>query len=354
MSPAAGPSTTHRRGGIEDAADALWEAPSVVCATHERSDGDALSAIALALACRTMGKEAAALHDFPPTYDWLLQSSGPWLSVPSVAPGAFVVTLDTAHYARIAWPKEVGERVQGLVAAHGSEALVPLSAYDDIVPVALVIDHHVTNRAYGLLNWIEPERSAVAEMVCDLLLELERRAGCRLVDGDVARLLFVGLVTSTAWFQQDTGDHTWETALLLDRRGRFDKAALAAGLDHMSLAHYRLTGELRQAVRVDDRVAHAYIDRATLERYGVTSVEAAAFVDDLEKVGADITLLFVEMEAGGVRVRLRSPRFPMHTLAQQFGGGGHERASGTVVAGRDEADGLVMAAREMVRVGPGA
>jgi nanoRNase/pAp phosphatase (c-di-AMP/oligoRNAs hydrolase) len=342
---------THRSGGLEEAADVLSTASSLVLATHERSDGDALAAVALAVALRRLGKTTAVLHDFPPSWDWLLEPSGPWPAVAAIPPEAVVVTLDTAHYARVAWPPDLGAQVQALVDRYGREAAVPLPAYDAIRPVDLVIDHHITNRAYGLLNWIEPARSAVAEMATDLLLELERRTGRRLVDGEAARLLFVGLVSSTNWFREDTGDHTWETARLLDARGRFDKAQLAARLDRVTLNAYRFSGLVRQAMRLEDGVAYAYIARGDLDAHGVSDVEAAALIDDVVRLDAEIALLFVEMRTGGVRVRLRSARHPMHELAARFGGGGHERAAGTVLAARADADRLVEEAQRMVRAG---
>jgi nanoRNase/pAp phosphatase (c-di-AMP/oligoRNAs hydrolase) len=338
----------HQSVGKIEAAAALSEAPRVACLTHERSDGDALSALALAAVLEDLGKTVRVFHEFPPEYDWVVPPR--WMTVPDrLDADLFLVTLDTAHYARVAWPQAERAQVRTVTARYPLERDVPLEDYDSIRPVDLVIDHHATNRGYGRLNWIEPERSAVAEMVLDLVLVWEEMTGRDLLSPQVATWLMVGLVTSTHWFQRDTGPSTWRAAALLDARGQLDKAHIARRLESRSLAHFRLAGILRQETAVEEGVAWVHIRRETLKQYGVSSSEAAEFVEDLMVLPAEVCLLFVDLEHGGIRVRLRSHRIPVHELAAAFGGGGHERASGTVLRSAAAMEELVAAAEALVR-----
>jgi phosphoesterase RecJ-like protein len=342
----------HRQVTLAEAAEALLEARRIASVTHERSDGDGLAALALASVLKKLGKEVQVFLDLPAELAWVLPSDPGLAPASRLAADAFVVSADVANYPRIAWPEPERSRIRAVQSEYPTEHAVPLERYDAIRPVDLVIDHHATNRAFGLMNWLEPDRSAVAEMVLELVLELERRTGrTDLIDADVGLWLMVGLVTSTAWFQRDTGPYTWRAAELLDQRGRLDKEAIAERLQAESPGYFRLVGELRQATLLQEEVAHVYVDRVLLDRYQVTSSEAANFVETLLALPAAICLLFVEMEDGRIRVRLRSRSAPVHLLAQEFGGGGHERSSGTVLGSRDEASRLVAAAQRMVRAG---
>jgi nanoRNase/pAp phosphatase (c-di-AMP/oligoRNAs hydrolase) len=245
--------------------------------------------------------------------------------------------------------------VDDLVRQAGREKAVPLSVWDAVRPVDLVIDHHATNRGYGRLNWIEPERSAVSEMVLDLLRLWEDRTGTALVDQQAATWLFVGLATSTDWFTRDTGDHTWEAARFLDARGRLDKAAIASKLNTRSPGYFRLSGALRGRATVIGGVARVAVAREDLERFGVAPADAAEFIDELRALPAAIYLVFVDLGAEGIRVRLRSDVLPVHRLAQAFGGGGHERAAGAVLPDAAAVAALITAAEAAVREAePGA
>ena len=223
---------------------------------------------------------------------------------------------------------------------------------DALRPVTLVLDHHGTNRGYGRWNWIEPERSAVAEMMLELVLVLQERTGRDdLLDAETARWLMVGLVTSTDWFRHHTGARTWQAAAFLDRIEGVDKTAFADGLMRVSLNYFRMAGALRMRTRVRRGVASATIPRALLRAYNVTDSEAARYIEEMTVVPASVYVLAIELADDSIRVRLRSRGMAVDDLAARFGGGGHETASGTVVGSWTDVRRLVRAAEQAATVG---
>lgn len=336
----------HRAATIETAARILLEAPRVAVMSHVRTDGDGLTAWALAAVLHKLSKAVQVFVDVPSELTWLAPAEGVLSPARALHPEAGVVTVDCANYVRNAWPEPERQRIAALVTAYGGESQVPLDRFDAVRPVTLAIDHHITNRGYGLWNWLDPERSSVAEMVLELIQVLQEQTGRDdLADEQVAQWLMVGLVTSTDWFRHDTDSRTWRAVEWLERIGRVDKERLAHQLDAVSVDYFHLSGALRRLTHVQDGVASAMVPRRLLDHYGVSDSEAARFIDELTTLRADVYLLFLELADGTIRVRLRGRGLEVHHLAARFGGGGHERASGAVVKDWAEARRLLRAAR---------
>ncbi len=84
----------------------------------------------------------------------------------------------------------------------------------------------------------------------------------------------------------------------------------------------------------DDRLVHAYLSQALLEKSGARLEEADGIIDMLNSVdGLELALFFKEIEPNKLtKVSIRSRgRANANLLASKFGGGGHERAAGVEV-----------------------
>ena len=88
------------------------------------------------------------------------------------------------------------------------------------------------------------------------------------------------------------------------------------------------------------------------EALGATAEDAEGMVDVPRSiVGNNVALLFSKATTGAIKISFRSSgRFNVNQLAQQFGGGGHMKASGAMVEGPLEGaiEKVLMAAREMI------
>jgi phosphoesterase RecJ-like protein len=116
-----------------------------------------------------------------------------------------------------------------------------------------------------------------------------------------------------------------------------------------------LWGEVAQQVQVDasGRLAWTWLTEEMLKRHGVHPEDTQEFADiPRMQDGVEVGVLFREAAPGtGVRVSLRSNRVPVLSVAERFGGGGHELACGCELVGTlEEAKRQVLdALREVIR-----
>ena len=147
--------------------------------SHVNPDGDGLgSGLALAHALRGLGKQVAVVHrGSMPAPLTCLPHAG-LLKPPTVlrARGwtdACLIALDCADLERT--------------------GLFP----DGRIPSRIInIDHHVTNRQFGLINWVEAEASATGALIYRLL----RAMGVHLTPA-ISTCLYVTLLTETGGFR---------------------------------------------------------------------------------------------------------------------------------------------------------
>ena len=87
----------------------------------------------------------------------------------------------------------------------------------------------------------------------------------------------------------------------------------------------------------ENGVAYIKISLKTRDRFALTSEQASETVYMLESIkGSLIWLAFIDYEDGSTRVRLRSRFVHIHHIAEKYGGGGHECASGATLHGRKQ------------------
>ena len=93
-----------------------------------------------------------------------------------------------------------------------------------------------------------------------------------------------------------------------------------------------------------------------MEKYGLRSEELEGIVEHPRSIaGTRLALFFRDLGHGKVKVSFRSTvDVDVNAFAKQFGGGGHARASGALIAGgMDEVrDRVVAAAREFLAMHP--
>ncbi len=306
--------------GMSDAdrsavADALSRAERVTLVMHVLPDGDTTgSALGLAAVLAGQGKAVTVLGPEPvlSTYRFLpgaeAVAGGP-LSQGGRAPRANVaVTLDCGHPDR----------------CFGAPAL------RELAPLLVNIDHHRSNPRFGDLNWVEPDRAAVGDMIVDLC----DAAGWP-VPRDAALCLYVSLVADTEGLRFGCHDSRGlETAARLVRTG-LDPDRIARRLwEHQSWARARLAGWMWSHVEHDPsrRVVWVRLPAQVQRELGARPEDAEGLISGLRALeGVQLALFFREEESGVVKVSLRSrPPFAAGRMAERLGGGGHEHAAGIV------------------------
>jgi len=292
--------------------------------THINPDGDGLgSEAAVALWLTARGKQVAILNDSPvPDYfDFLTRHVPMETFEPAIADRRFTeadafIVLDTSNKQRIG-------------------RLAPLLDQFPI-PVA-VVDHHVTHaRGFGQVNVIEAEASATGEIVFDLIRESEAP-----ITHDIAEALYVALMTDTGSFRfSNTDTHAHHMAAELLRHGLDPQRLHAMVHNRASAGRLRFFGEVLSKLEVQQDGKLVILEAAPEQftKHGLVGADTDGLVDFPRTIaGAEVVVLFSEVEPGKVKVSMRSTgRVSIDALAGSLGGGGHAHAAGVLLRGTRE------------------
>ena len=303
----------------DEIVERLRSARRVLTICHENPEADALgSALAVALLVEAHGGVATPvcadpmppMYKFLPGMDRFRQEPDPALDYDLLVVG------DCGELERIG---PVLESHRGLF---------------ERVPI-LDIDHHLSNRRFGAVDWVDPDSSATCEMVTLLAwrLSVPLDAG----EGMLASALTAGIVMDTANFQHpNTTPRTLVVAAALREAGApFSEIArrLYRTKPNSQLVLFgRVLARMESAC--DGRVVWSTLELADLAAAGAGSEQAEGLVDLLSQAEeAEVAILFKEANgATRVSIRTRSGGVDATVLTGTFGGGGHARAAGATVA----------------------
>ena len=311
---------------LEDVLRQIERRDSFVLTSHARPDGDAIgSALACCQVLRAMGKQAdVVLHDAVP---------------------------------RIYRPLPFADQVVQANRLNGSYQAAIILECDSLLRTRLEgledrflinIDHHASGRPFADVNWIDPHAVATAEMV----FRLGREAGVPL-SPEIATCLYTALMTDTGSFMfQGTNEHTFALARELTLAGA-DPSHCARNIYFAhSGAKMRLLGEALRNLNQEGHLVWIWVTQEQMERCGAKEEDCEGLVNyALSIADAEVAVFFRELPDGRFRVSLRSKgKVNVAKLAERFGGGGHECASGCAVKGP-----LQAAVSEILsQLGPGA
>jgi bifunctional oligoribonuclease and PAP phosphatase NrnA len=277
--------------------------------SHARPDGDAVGSV---LACceilRQMGKSAdVILHDGIPV---------------------------------IYQPLPFAERVLKGEAINGLYEAAILLECDSVQRTRLAglerhflinIDHHMSGRPFANINWIDPSACATAELV----YRLAREAGVR-VTPEIATCLYTAVLTDTGAFCfAGTNQRTFALAQELVTCGA-DPVRVAQNVYFSNPeSKMLLLGAALSNLHRDGALAWMNISNGDMQRAGAIEEDCEGLVNyALSIAGVEVAVFFRELPEGRFRVSLRSKgAVDVSRIAAQFGGGGHECASGCSVEG---------------------
>lgn len=210
------------------------------------------------------------------------------------------------------------------------------------------IDHHIDVKPYGDLSWVEEERSSLCEMIADFWLTFKDELT---LDKEGATYIFTGMVTDSGRFKFSSvdGETMRRAGALLDLG--IDTEWIYANLNLDDFNVFKFEAYVYKKMKVStDGVAYIYVDKAMQRKFKLTNEQASNVVSYLDSIkGAIVWLAFIENADGSVRVRLRSRFVTINTLAENYGGGGHDRACGATVHSKKEMKQMLSDANEIVK-----
>ncbi len=292
----------------------IIDSQRIAITSHLRPDGDSLcTGLALSLMVELLGKEASFVNHDPTPFPFNNFPDMERVRIGQIDPSQFdiVILLECADVAR-----------------SGQERL------GDCFKIN--IDHHYSNFTYADINWIDPQASAVGEMVYELGEELKVR-----FTSQMANHLYCAIVSDTGSFQfSNTTAKALETCSKLARWGASPIKISEMLYNNNPPEKIRLLGQVLSTLRMNKRKNIAVISmfRENLSSLNLREIDTEDITTLARSIkGIDMVLFFKEMDKDTFRVSCRSKGGANAALvAEHFGGGGHVHASGFTVTGRYE------------------
>ena len=283
--------------------------------SHVNPEGDALgSALALASLLKRLGKQAVVATDggIPKAFAFF----------PRIAP---VV----GRPSQVKMP-EVAMTVDVPVL----ERLGSMTGMFKEAGLSVVIDHHVSNRLFGDVNWVDPKAAAVGEMIYRLY-----RAFGMTPTRDEALCMYVSIVTDTGSFRyMSTTPEVHQIAAALITRGVSPLKVAQDIYECHSPSDLRFLGRVLTSLKSspDGRISWVEVPYKLLK----SCRPGPEIIDELVNYPrsvqtAEVSFVLREQTLDGkIRVSFRSKgRVDVNRIARSFGGGGHRAASGCTIEG---------------------
>ncbi|HSE39297.1 MAG TPA: bifunctional oligoribonuclease/PAP phosphatase NrnA [Acidobacteriota bacterium] len=290
-----------------------------IITTHVNPDGDGIgSELGLLRFLRSLGKEARVVNSTftPRKYQFLERPSEIFLYDPhdhSFFDSAQVIfILDISKWERLGPMHHVVQNHPAL---------------------KICIDHHPLCGDFADVNWICQEACASGELVLQLIAEMQRS-----LTREIAEPIYASILTDTGAFRfPNTNSRTHAAASLLLETGINPAQIYEQIYERCSPARVKLLGMVLSNLEYmhEGRLAWAVVTQEMLMKTGVEPEEVEGFVDIARGIKDVLaSLLFLELPDGRVKVSLRSKGLvDVNSYASQFGGGGHQHASGIMMRG---------------------
>ena len=235
----------------------------------------------------------------------------------------------------------------GIVVDTGTSSRISNKNYS-LCKKIIKIDHHIPVESYGDINWVEEERSSACELIAAFYNAFRSELK---IDTEAATYIYAGMVTDSGRFRfRSVSGETMRLAGMLLDLG-VDTDHLYANLYMKDFEEFKFEGHVLNNIKITENgVAYIYIDKATMEEFGLSFESASACVSYLDSIkNSLIWLAFIDSDnSDEIRVRLRSRFVTVSELAEKYGGGGHACAAGATVSGKEHMNELIAEADKLL------
>lgn len=292
--------------------DLIGEHDRFAITSHTRPDGDAIgSSLGLRHLLEAMGKQATVvfIDPIPPNFHFL--------------PGV----------ERIATHLPVVDAIIILECDSVERSSVHQQEFEAAMPALTInIDHHRSGRKFAEFNWIDPEAAAVGTMIYDLAV-----AAGVVITSSMSDCLYAAILTDTGSFNYpSTVASTFATAERLIRSGTSPNRIARAVYFCNPESKVRLLGIALSNLEIDQAVSWSHITLADMDRVGASVEDCEGVANHLIGIAGIEAAAFLRELPGHkqFRLSLRSRgTVDVSKVAEYFGGGGHQSASGCTVDG---------------------
>jgi len=299
--------------GINQLIRAIKKYSKFLITSHINAEGDALgSGLALASLLRKLGKQAFIVNrdGVPENYSFLPGAAGIRQSLNKCSfQAAFII--DCADKNRI-----------------GSIAKL----IDSEKPL-INIDHHIDNKKFGKINWVDPYASSTGEMIYRLF-KLTRTK----LNRKDALNIYTAIVTDTGSFRHsNTTSATLRIASELLRFGIEPAKTYSRVYENNSVENILLVAKIisRLSFGAGNKIAWVKIRTPEFKKIQANHEILDKILDFAKSINTvKIVIIFSQVEKGLVKLSFRS-KSPINVqrIAKIYDGGGHKFASGCTIKG---------------------
>lgn len=280
--------------------------------THVRPDIDGLaSALVLASYLGALKKKVTIFidDDLPSMYEFLPGSSSVQKFKGQKIDYDVAVILDCGDFNRVGHVRKIINLAKTLIN----------------------IDHHITNDFFGTVNYVAGKASSTSEIIFDLLTE----AGFKF-NKEIAMLLYAGILTDTGGFRYDNTTSRVHSIVSQLLRFKFSTSKLYNKIyESVPLDNIKLFTKVVNKFEVshDGRVVCVELSQKILNKFSDDFDLRDKIFSFLRAIkGVEVIIILTESKKGLTRVNFRAQgNVDVSSLAANFGGGGHQKASGCAI-----------------------
>lgn len=199
----------------------------------------------------------------------------------------------------------------------------------------LNIDHHISNKFFGDLNWVDAQASSCSEMIYRLYKQLGVS-----FDEHTALVLYTGIMTDTGSFRySNTSSSTFKAAAELLKYKVNVAGVYRHAYENIPAQKVKLLLKYLSKIKffAQEKIA-AFRINSEIPKAKMPGIDLADQVLSFGRAikGVQVVVLFKHNLSlkSGFRVNLRSQgEVDVNKVAAFFGGGGHKTAAGCTIAG---------------------
>lgn len=210
------------------------------------------------------------------------------------------------------------------------------------------IDHHTSNQNYGQWNYVRENAAANCQNIYEVLKAID----C-VFTPEIATAVYMGLST-------DTGNFLFSNVTSETLRIAADMKDFGADTDMIRETMYESCSRKRMIlmqyilnnlkISENGKYAWSKLSHEMMETLKPDSTDIDGLINTIKNIeDVEVAVLFRGVEAQKTKISLRSKAWAdVNQIAQQFGGGGHVRASGCTILStvEDAADQLIPAVKQ--------
>ncbi|MBO5479852.1 MAG: bifunctional oligoribonuclease/PAP phosphatase NrnA [Clostridia bacterium] len=244
-------------------------------------------------------------------------------------------------------PDEVYAGALGIVLDTATEDRISNKRYT-LCKELIKIDHHIPVKQYGVLQWVEEERSSTCEMVAAFYQAFKDEL---VLTKEAATYIYTGMVTDSGRFRfRDVSGETMRLAGMLLDSG-VDLDTVYANLYMKEFDTFKFEAYVHKKMKITKNgVAYVVVTKAMKKKFKLSNEQASACVSCMDSIKNSLVwAAFIQNDDGSIRVRLRSRFVTVNELAEKYNGGGHACACGATVYSKKQMHALIQDADTLLK-----